>query len=196
VAAERGPAWAEANAYARRVGYKLGVSYLAKVGMVRAHDVWRNNTEWVDDAELGPVQRARRDLLLCAATWLYAGTFPPLKLARMSSLDGEHRRDMIVLDVSLLSGEFGEALSVYLHELCHEHGKDGDARFSDALTDAIKATAREARTVLRFQDAWHALALVDAQSLERVLQAEALSPRAQALLHLVEGRSSKGLATG
>ncbi len=191
VAAESSASWAEANAYARRSGYKVGVSYLARVGMRSAYDVWRNDTAWVEDGQLDVVQRARRDLLLWAGKWLHTGSFPQVKLARMSNRRGEHRGDAIVLNVLLLGGDFSEALSVYLHELCHEYGRDGDARFSDALTAMLQVMVREAKMVSCFQEAWQTLVAVDAGSLEYALRVSDVARRAQGLLRLTEERGAR-----
>ena len=180
VAGETQKRWEHANAHARRLGYKVADSTLASVGMRRAREVWIQTVQLVAESELTALQRARRALLLDVAEILRPGPHPPLHLARMSGAQGEHGAGRILLGLSLLDGSLAAALGTYVHEICHEAGRDGDARFSDALTAALEKAVEAHDAIALYQQAWTALAKVDATALSEALEFE--DPGVQVLL--------------
>lgn len=188
VAGETESRFRHANSYARRGNYRVAAPIFGRIGMRRAREIWLSSITYVDDEALTVVQRARRALLLAAGRMLYAGSHPPLRFARMTNQDGEYRRDEIVLQASLLDGSFDDALSTYLHELCHEAGRDGDAKFSDALTTALGATIARAGAVNALRLSWYGVEKADRAQVEEALRSE---EPARQLADVVHPRSRK-----
>ncbi len=165
-----GTKWHHANDEARRLGLKLGIEELGFVGMRRARSVIEDTTDLVEERELTALDRARRALLFAAGKLTYAGAFPPVRFARMTDTGGVHHGDGIRLAYDLLGGPFHRALSVYLHELCHEAGRDGSSRFSDALTTALAAVVAETQRVGELRACWDAVSKLDPAALDPVVR--------------------------
>jgi len=172
VAEEYAPRLQRANEFARRVGYQVADRTLAGLGMRRAGEVWEQSIQLVPDSDLTSVERARRLLLAMAAESIHRGTHPPLRFARMQTTEGLHRKDEVILERALLQGELGPALTTYLHELCHEHGRDGDARFSDALTEVLQRTVESHALIERLTEFWSGVARLEPEDIEEALEIE------------------------
>ncbi|MGH7595211.1 MAG: hypothetical protein ACREOI_02615 [bacterium] len=54
-------------------------------------------------------------------------------------------------------GNFGEALSTYLHELAHAFGGDKSAHFSKAITELLETALIRSREIERFRHLWEKL---------------------------------------
>jgi len=188
VAGEYGGRWLAANETARRMGFQVANSALACLGMRRAREVWEQTVQPVPDSELTPLDRARRLLLTSAGNAFYRGAHPPLHFARMTSTEGLHRKDETLLNYELLQGDLGLALSTYLHELCHEHGRDGDARFSDALTEVLQVAVDQHWFVAEIAAVWSGLARLQSVAIEAALAVDEPHDMFLALSELVKRR--------
>ncbi len=58
-------------------------------------------------------------------------------------------------DTLLSQNKFEEALSTYLHELCHSFGGDSSQRFSAALTDLLATLLKNHEKVAVYKNLWN-----------------------------------------
>lgn len=89
--------------------------------------------------------------------WMGMAECVPVREANRSGSGWGRRFGLpyIALKQYLLSpGLGGEALSTYLHELAHMFGPDGSARFSHALTEALRISIARAEEIREFQCRW------------------------------------------
>ena len=160
--------WHYANDEAGRMNLRLGIEELARVGMRPAREAVTATTAFVAESERRPIDRARRAVLLDAGGLSYKGTFRPVRFARITTAAGIATPSEIHLEYGLLAGPFAEALATYLHEFCHEHGRDGTSAFSDALTDAIGGVAERARWIAELRECWDVAARIEPEVLRRI----------------------------
>jgi hypothetical protein len=98
---------------------------------------------------------------------------------------GEYRHSEIVLEFELLDGSLAQALSTYVHELCHEAGRDGDAKFSDELTSALGIAFELHGVIAGLERCWKQIAVEDPAKLEVALGEAEPALRMQALVRMV-----------
>lgn len=179
-----------ANEHARRVGLKLATSALASIGMRPARELADSDVRAIDEAEITAVDRARVDLLIDGARHLYPSERPLPRLVHMRAL-GEYRRGEILLEFDLLRGGFAEALATYVHELCHAAGKDGDARFSDELTQSLGLAIHLGDRMSELKNCWAALAEMDASEIGRCRKIADIRQRVDALVRVANSLNPK-----
>ncbi len=196
VAGDNSPRRYEINQHARRSGFKVAVSYLRTIGLRDAATLWQEAVRVVPPSELSAVDLIRLDLLAEGGRCLYPGKKPPIVVARMASRLGEYHRDRIMLEHGLLGGGFAEALSTYVHELCHAAGRDGDALFSDELTSALGMVVVEAERMAALRDAWNAAAVLAPEDLARARLGETPVDPVAELLRMVGARSGSDAKRG
>jgi len=71
--------------------------------------------------------------------------------------EGRYQEGLVVLNQSVLRGDFSHALAVFIHECSHRYGCDGNRAFSDQLTEAIERISENRHLLDSYERQWRSL---------------------------------------
>lgn len=146
----------DANNYVRRLNLKVASSYFGQIGMKGASKFCKED---IRKKILEPSSSESSKIrILKEAYQELTGQLPfpeDVKLIETKTAKGLWTKNCILLEKNLLYSDFASAMAIYLHEISHNAGKDGDAEFSDDLTTMLNFVIMKPEVIKKFEKEWN-----------------------------------------